>query len=58
MDINRLSSIASRILFIAAFALLGLGDREGAKASLEQYVSLAPEAADAAQMRNLIKSLK
>lgn len=40
-----------------AFALLGVGDRAGAKAALEQYVKVAPDAPDAAQMQGLINTL-
>jgi Flp pilus assembly protein TadD len=40
-----------------AFALLGVGDRAGAKASLERYVEVAPDAPDAAQMRAMINTL-
>lgn len=40
-----------------AFALLGVGDRAGAKGSLEAYVRLAPDAPDAAQMQAMISSL-
>jgi Flp pilus assembly protein TadD len=40
-----------------AFALLGVGDRAGAKAALESYVELAPDAPDAAQMRAMINTL-
>jgi Flp pilus assembly protein TadD len=40
-----------------AFALLGVGDRTGAKQSLEQYVKHAPGAPDAARMQALIQSL-
>ena len=41
-----------------AFALLGAGDRAGAKSELEACVALAPDATDAAQMKGLIKSLQ
>ena len=41
-----------------AFALLGTGDRAGAKSELEAYVALAPDAADSAQMAALIQSLQ
>lgn len=41
-----------------AFALLGTGDRAGAKSELEAYVALAPDAADSAQMKALIQSLQ
>jgi len=41
-----------------AFALLGTGDRSGAKSELEAYVALAPDAADSAQMNALIQSLQ
>ncbi len=41
-----------------AFALLGAGDRAGAKSELEAYVRLAPDAADAAQLQALINSLQ
>ncbi|MCP3980440.1 MAG: tetratricopeptide repeat protein [bacterium] len=41
-----------------AFALLGTGDRAGAKSSLESYVQYAPDAPDAAQMQALLKGLK
>jgi cytochrome c-type biogenesis protein CcmH/NrfG len=40
-----------------AFALLGVGDRAGARKALEEYVRLAPDAPDAQQMRNLIESM-
>ena len=40
-----------------AFALLGVGDRAGAREALEQYVEVAPDAPDAKQMEALIKSL-
>jgi Flp pilus assembly protein TadD len=40
-----------------AFALLGVGDRAGAKQALEQYVKVAPDAPDAARMKALIQSL-
>jgi Flp pilus assembly protein TadD len=40
-----------------AFALLGAGDRAGAKSALERYVQLAPDAPDAAQMQALINTL-
>jgi Flp pilus assembly protein TadD len=40
-----------------AFALLGVGDRAGAKAALERYVEVAPDAPDAAQMRAMINTL-
>ena len=40
-----------------AFALLGMGDRAGAKGELEAYVKLVPEAADAGQMQQMIKTL-
>jgi tetratricopeptide (TPR) repeat protein len=41
-----------------AFALLGAGDRAGAKTELEACVALAPDAPDAAQMKALIQSLQ
>lgn len=41
-----------------AFALLGIGDRAGARQSLERYVELAPDAPDAQQMRSMIATLK
>ncbi|HXV75097.1 MAG TPA: tetratricopeptide repeat protein [Candidatus Polarisedimenticolaceae bacterium] len=41
-----------------AFALLGTGDRAGAKSQLEAYVALAPNAPDSAQMKALIQSLQ
>jgi len=41
-----------------AFALLGAGDRAGAKTELETCVALAPDAPDAAQMKALIQSLQ
>jgi tetratricopeptide (TPR) repeat protein len=41
-----------------AFALLGTGDRTGAKTELEAYVALAPNAPDSAQMKALIQSLQ
>jgi tetratricopeptide (TPR) repeat protein len=41
-----------------AFALLGAGDRAGAKSELEAYVALAPDAADSAQMKALIQGLQ
>ena len=41
-----------------AFALLGTGDRAGAKAELEAYVAAAPDAPDSAQMKALIESLQ
>jgi Flp pilus assembly protein TadD len=41
-----------------AFALLGVGDRQGAGESLAQYVKLAPDAADAAQMQKLVETLQ
>ena len=41
-----------------AFALLGTGDRAGAKSELEAYVALAPDAADSAQMKALIEGLQ
>ncbi len=40
------------------FALLGTGDRAGAKAELQEYVRLAPSAPDVAQIQALLKSLK
>ena len=40
-----------------AFALLGVGDRSGAKDSLEHYILNAPDAPDTAQMRQLVKTL-
>ena len=40
-----------------AFALLGVGDRAGAKDALEQYVEHAPDAPDAAQMRAILGTL-
>jgi Flp pilus assembly protein TadD len=40
------------------FALLGTGDRAGARAELEQYVRLAPNASDAAQIQAMLKSLQ
>jgi tetratricopeptide (TPR) repeat protein len=41
-----------------AFALVGLGNRSEAAEHLARYVELAPDAADAAQMQALIKSLQ
>jgi tetratricopeptide (TPR) repeat protein len=41
-----------------AFALLGTGDRAGAKTELEAYVALAPNAPDSQQMKALIQSLQ
>jgi cytochrome c-type biogenesis protein CcmH/NrfG len=41
-----------------AFALLGTGDRAGAKSELEACVALAPNAADSAQLKGLIQSLQ
>jgi Flp pilus assembly protein TadD len=41
-----------------AFALLGVGDRQGARVALEQYVKLAPKASDAAQMQGIIQTLQ
>jgi len=41
-----------------AFALLGVGDRQGACGALEQYVKLAPKAADVAQMQGIIQTLQ
>jgi len=41
-----------------AFALLGMGDRSGAKGSLEQYVKISPDAADAAQIQRMIETLR
>jgi len=41
-----------------AFALLGVGDRSGAREALERYVEVAPDAPDAAQVRGMIKSLQ
>jgi len=41
-----------------AFALLGTGDRAGAKTELEAYVTLAPNAPDSQQMKALIQSLQ
>ncbi len=41
-----------------AFALLGVGDRTGARQSLERYVELAPDAPDAQQIRSMIATLK
>jgi tetratricopeptide (TPR) repeat protein len=40
------------------FALLGLGDVQGARLSLERYVELVPGAADAKQMKALLEQLK
>jgi Flp pilus assembly protein TadD len=40
-----------------AFALLGVGDRAGARGALEQYVKLEPNAPDAGQMQGIIKTL-
>ena len=40
-----------------AFALLNVGDRPGARAALQNYVEVAPEAPDAAQMKQIIKTL-
>jgi Flp pilus assembly protein TadD len=39
------------------FALLGKGDRAGAKEALEQYVKYAPDAPDAAQMTAIVGTL-
>ena len=44
--------------FSNAFALLGTGDRAGAKTELEAYVALAPNAPDSQQMKALIQSLQ
>jgi Flp pilus assembly protein TadD len=41
-----------------AFALLGTGDRSGAKSELEAYVKLAPDAPDSRQLQSLIDSLQ
>jgi Flp pilus assembly protein TadD len=41
-----------------AFALLGVGDRSGAKQALEQYVKYAPDAPDAGRMQALIQTLE
>jgi tetratricopeptide (TPR) repeat protein len=41
-----------------AYALLGVGDRSGARVALERYVELAPDAPDAQQMRSMIATLK
>jgi len=41
-----------------AFALLGTGDKDGAKAELEACLRLAPNAPDASQMKALIDSLR
>ncbi len=41
-----------------AFALLGMGDRAGARDSLEHYIRNAPNAADTAQMQQLVKTLQ
>jgi tetratricopeptide (TPR) repeat protein len=41
-----------------AFALLGAGDPEGAKAELEACLRLAPDAPDAKQVKALIDSLQ
>jgi len=40
-----------------AFALLGTGDSAGAKAALQQYVAVAPNAPDAAQMKSLADAM-
>jgi tetratricopeptide (TPR) repeat protein len=40
-----------------AFALLGTGDTAGAKAALKQYVAVAPNAPDAAQMKSLADAM-
>jgi len=40
------------------FALLGTGDRAGAKVELEQYLRLTPNAPDAAQIQTLLRTLK
>lgn len=40
-----------------ALALLGTGDRGGAKTALESYVKYAPNASDAPQMQRLIETL-
>ena len=40
-----------------AFALLGSGDRGGAKSELQAYVEYAPDAPDAEQMKNLAAAL-
>jgi tetratricopeptide (TPR) repeat protein len=41
-----------------AFALVGMGNRSEAAEHLNQYVELAPDAPDAAQMQALVKSLQ
>lgn len=41
-----------------AFALLGVGDRAGARDSLEHYIQSAPNAPDTAQMQQLVKTLQ
>ncbi len=40
-----------------AFALLGTGDRSGAKMELQAYVQHAPDAPDAAQMKSLAEAM-
>ena len=40
-----------------AFALLGAGDRSGAKMELQAYVQHAPDAPDAAQMKSLAEAM-
>lgn len=40
-----------------AFALLNVGDRAGARRALENYLDSAPEAPDASQMKQIIKTL-
>jgi len=40
-----------------AFALLGTGDRSGAKTELQAYVRHAPDAPDAAQMKSLAEAM-
>jgi Flp pilus assembly protein TadD len=40
-----------------AFALLGTGDRAGARDALDQYVKLAPDASDVENMQNLLRTL-
>jgi tetratricopeptide (TPR) repeat protein len=40
-----------------AYALLRTGDMAGAKAELEKYLELAPDAKDAAEIRETVKSL-
>jgi superkiller protein 3 len=41
-----------------AFALLGTGDMQGTREALQRYVELRPDAADAADMKAMIDSLK